>query len=157
MNKVAEAAVAYRSQNPLKKVFSEKHQTKVIPVFQWSSYQKIDAIKEGISKEELENLKEQTGLDYDTLAKVLSVAKATLHNKKGKAKFDTYVSERLLLLADVYSYGYQVFENKEGFNQWMKTENRALGNVSPLELLDTLYGIEEVKHLIGRIEYGVYS
>ena len=157
MNKVEEAAVAYRSQNPLQKVFSEKHKTEVIPVFQWSSYQKIDAIKEGISKEELENLKEQTGLDYDTIAKVLSVAKATLHNKKGKAKFDMSTSERLLLLADIYSYGYQVFENKEGFNQWMKQTNTALGGVTPLQLLDTLYGMEEVKHLIGRIEYGVYS
>lgn len=157
MNKLEEAAIAYRSQNPLKKVFLQEHKAKVIPVFQWSSYQKIDLIKEGISKEELENLKEQTGLDYDTLAKVLSVAKATLHNKKGKAKFDKYVSERLLLLADIYSYGYEVFENKEGFNQWMKNTNTALGGVAPLQLLDTLYGMEEVKHLIGRIEYGVYS
>ena len=157
MTKVEEAAVAYRSQNPLKKVFTEKHKTKVIPVFQWSSYKKIDAIKEGISKEELENLKEQTGLDYDTLAKILSVAKATLHNKKGKAKFDMSVSERLLLLADIYSYGYEVFENKDRFNQWMKHGNAALGGITPLELLDTLYGMEEVKHLIGRIEYGVYS
>ncbi len=157
MTKVEEAAITYRTHNPLKKVTAEKKESKVIPVYQWSSYQKIDAIKEGISKEELENLKEQTGLDYDTLSKVLSVAKATLHAKKGQAKFDTSVSERLLLLADIYSYGYQVFESKEGFNQWMKKENRALGGVAPLTLLDTLYGMDEVKHLIGRIEYGVYS
>lgn len=157
MTKVEEAAIAYRIGNPLKKAVEEKSKTKIIPVHQWSSYQKIDAIKEGISKEELENLKEQTGLDYDTLAKVLAVAKATLHNKKGKAKFDTSVSERLLLLADIYSYGYQVFESKERFNAWMKSSNRALGGVAPLTLLDTLYGMEEVKHLIGCIEYGVYS
>ena len=105
----------------------------------------------------LENLKEQTGLDYDTLAKVLSVAKATLHNKKGKDKFDLSVSERLLLLADIYSYGYQVFESKERFNLWMKTSNTSLGGINPLSMLDTLYGMEEVKHLVGRIEYGVYS
>lgn len=157
MNKVEEAAVRYRTLNPLKKVIAERQQTKVIPVFMWSSYQKIDAIREGISKEDLENLKEQTGLDYDTLAKILSVAKATLHNKKGKAKFDVAVSERILLLADIYSYGYQVFESKEKFNGWMKAANTSLGGQSPLQLLDTLYGIEEVRHLVGRIEYGVYS
>ncbi len=39
----------------------------------------------------------------------------------------------------------------------MKTTNRALGNIKPLSLLDTLYGMEEIKHLIGRIEHGVYS
>ncbi len=91
------------------------------------------------------------------MARILAVAKATLHNKKGKAKFDSSTSERILLLADIYSYGYEVFENKEKFNRWMKNENSSLGGICPLQLLDTLYGMEEVKHLIGRLEYGVYS
>jgi putative toxin-antitoxin system antitoxin component (TIGR02293 family) len=135
----------------------EKQKGKVIPVYRWSSFEKIDAVKSGVSKEELENLKMGAGLDYDTLARVLNVAKATLHNKKGKEKFDTAVSERIFHLADLYSYGYEVFEDRERFNNWMKLENRALGGVSPIHLIDTLYGVEEVKHLIGRIEYGVYS
>ena len=157
MNKLEESAVKYRTLNPLGTLDTEKHKAKVIPVYKWSSYKKIDAIKEGISKEELENLKEQAALDYETLAKVLGVTKATLHNKKGKDKFDILVSERILLLADIYSYGYEVFGDKDKFNRWMKKENTALGGVPTLSLLDTLYGIDEVKHLIGRIEYGVYS
>lgn len=150
--KVKEPAVAYKA-NPLKRV----EKAKVIPVYRWSRFDKIDAIKNGISKEELESLKEQSGLDYDMLAAILNVAKATLHNKKGKEKFDQYISERIFLLADLYSFGYEVFENREKFNQWMKTPNRSLGEVVPLNLLDTLYGLEEVKHLIGRIEYGIFS
>jgi putative toxin-antitoxin system antitoxin component (TIGR02293 family) len=153
--KIKEPAVAYKSSNPLKRV--EKEKAKVIPVYRWSRFDKIDAIKNGISKEELEALKEQSGLDYETLANILNVTKATLHNKKGKEKFDQYISERIFLLADLYSYGYEAFENKENFNQWMKTGNRSLGGITPLSLLDTLYGLEEVKHLIGRIEYGVFS
>jgi putative toxin-antitoxin system antitoxin component (TIGR02293 family) len=128
-----------------------------VPIHQWSSYQKIETIKEGISKEELENLKEQTGIDYNMLAKVLAVTKATLHNKKGKSRFDAFVSERILLLADIYSFGYAVFKEREKFNRWMKTPNRALGNIIPLNLTETVYGMEEVKNLIGRIDYGVYS
>jgi putative toxin-antitoxin system antitoxin component (TIGR02293 family) len=149
-------AVTYKTYNPLQRV-EEKQKGKVIPVYRWSSFEKIDAVKSGVSKEELENLKMGAGLDYDTLARVLNVAKATLHNKKGKEKFDTAVSERIFHLADLYSYGYEVFEDRERFNNWMKLENRALGGVSPIHLIDTLYGVEEVKHLIGRIEYGVYS
>ena len=99
----------------------------------------------------------KSGLDYDTLASILNVAKATLHNKKGKEKFDKYISERIFMLADLYSYGYEAFENREQFNQWMKTPNRSMGGISPLSILDTLYGLEEVKHLIGRIEYGIFS
>ena len=153
--KAKEPAVAYKTSNPLKRV--EKERAKVIPVYRWSRFDKIDAIKNGITKEELEALKDQSALDYDTLATILNVAKATLHNKKGKEKFDQYISERIFLLADLYSYGYEAFESKENFNQWMKTANRSLGGVPPLSMLDTLYGLEEVKHLIGRIEYGVFS
>jgi len=39
----------------------------------------------------------------------------------------------------------------------MKTENRALGWITPLSLVDTLYGIEEVRNVVGRIAYGVFS
>lgn len=157
MGKVEEAAVAYRSSNPLRKVDGRKLAARVVPIFQWSAYQKIEAIKEGISKEELENLKEQTGTDYDTLSKVLAVTKATLHSKKGKARFDAFISERILLLAEIYSFGYSVFKDKDRFNQWMKTPIRSLGGVTPLSLTDTVYGMEEVKAEIGRIAYGVYS
>lgn len=155
--KVKEPAVAYLTSNPLQKVEVGRNKAKVIPVHQWSSYDKIDAIKSGISKEELEALKNQSGLDYDALAVVLNVAKATLHNKKGKNKFDRYISERIFLLADIYSFGYTVFGEREKFNRWMKTPNRALAGVTPLSLAETLYGIEEIKNLIGRIDYGVYS
>jgi putative toxin-antitoxin system antitoxin component (TIGR02293 family) len=154
--KVKEAAVAYIS-NPLKKVNTDKPKAMVVPVYKWSNFDKINAIRDGISKEDLENLKEQAGLDYETLATLLNVAKATLHNKKGKSRFDTTISEKIFFLADVYSYGYEVFGNKTNFNEWMKKPNQALGGASPLSYLDTLYGIEEIKHLIGRIEYGVYS
>lgn len=150
-----EAAVVYQTLNPLTKVSSKK--AKVIPVYQWNSFEKIDAIKEGVSKEELENLKNGAELDYDTMAKLMNVTKTTLHSKKGKAKFDQYISERIFLIADLYSYGYEVFGNRQKFNSWMKTENAALAGITPLSLVDTLYGIEEVRHLIGRIAYGVYS
>jgi uncharacterized protein (DUF2384 family) len=39
----------------------------------------------------------------------------------------------------------------------MEQENRALGNIRPFELLDTMIGVAEVKNIIGRIEHGVYS
>jgi len=157
MTKVEEAAISYRRSNPLQKTDGRRSTAKVVPIYQWSSYQKIETIKEGISKEELENLKEQTDVDYNMLAKILSVTKATLHNRKGKERFDAAVSERILLLADIYSYGYTVFKDQERFNRWMKTPNRALGGESPLNLAETIYGMEEIKNLIGRIDYGVYS
>lgn len=148
MTKVEQATVAYRISNPLQEAEGRRSAAKVVPVYQRSFYQKIETIKDGISKEEPENLKEQTGVDYTMLSRILSITTATLHDKKGKEWFDTTVSERILLLADIYSYGYMVFKEQEKCNRWMKTPNRALVNEILLNLAKKIYGIEEVKNLL---------
>jgi len=127
------------------------------PENQMTSFEKMELIEAGISKRDLENLKENAGLDYEKLGKMLSVTRATLINKKGKAKFNPALSEKIVALADIYSYGYEVFEDKDKFNQWVFRANSALGGKRPYDLLNNSFGREEVKHLIGRIDYGVYS
>lgn len=121
-----------------------------------SSQYKIGIIKNGISKKQLEAIKSETDFDYHTLSNLLSVSRTTLIKKKGDEKFDQVTSERIMLLAEVLSYGREVFESRDLFNLWIKQQNLALGGKKPLEMLDTLYGIEEVKKELGRIEYGVY-
>ena len=39
----------------------------------------------------------------------------------------------------------------------MDNPNTALGGVKPIEVIDNQFGREEVKHIIGRIDHGVYS
>ncbi len=127
------------------------------PESRMTSFEKINMIKKGISKTDLENLKDTAGFDYNQLSKVLSVARATLINKKGNDKFDINLSEKIVGVADIYSYGYEVFEDETKFNDWVFRSNRSLGGQAPFDLLDNQYGREEVKNLIGRIDYGVYS
>lgn len=124
---------------------------------QMTPMEKMERSNTGISKKELETLKSRTRLDYDKLAKLLSVTRATLINKSGSEKFNSALSERILGLADIYSYGYDVFEDEEKFNQWMFKQNRALGGKTPYEVCTNQFGREEVKNIIGRIAYGVYS
>lgn len=119
--------------------------------------EKMIISKSGVSKKDLVSLKQKTELDYDRLAKTLSVTRSTLINKKTSEKFSPTVSEKIVGLAEIYSYGYEVFEDKEKFNIWISRPNKALGGKAPFELLDSQFGREEVKNIIGRIEYGVYS
>lgn len=127
------------------------------PENQLTGFEKMELSEEGISKRDLEKLKEVAGLDYDKLAQALSVTRATLIGKKGKAKFNTSLSEKIVALADIYSYGYEVFGDGATFNDWVLKTNTALGGKRPFDLLHSSFGREEVKHLIGRIDYGVYS
>ena len=127
------------------------------PENQMTPLEKMEKLKSGLSKQDLEHLKSRTELDYDKLSKALSVTRATLINKKGVEKFSSALCERIIGLADIYSYGYEVFEDEAKFNQWMFRPNQALGGISPYDIVDNQFGREEVKNIIGRIDYGVYS
>ncbi len=127
------------------------------PESKLTALEKMDIVEEGISKKGLETLKAKTGLDYEQLAQVLNVARATLINKKSPEKFNTELSDKIMNLAEIFSYGYEVFEDMRTFSQWLKRQNRALGGKSPFDLLHTSFGRQEVKNLLGRIDYGVYS
>jgi putative toxin-antitoxin system antitoxin component (TIGR02293 family) len=128
-----------------------------VPLAEMTSIQKMHIVKSGISKKYLEVFKKSAALDYDSLAEALSVTRSTLINKKGNEKFSDQISEKIIALADLYSFGYEVFEDQNKFNKWMTSPNQALGGVAPLEIIDNVYGREEVRNLIGRIAYGVYS
>jgi putative toxin-antitoxin system antitoxin component (TIGR02293 family) len=121
-----------------------------------SALDKIGMIKKGLSKNNLDEVKNEVSLDYVTLSSILSVSRAKLLSKKKNEKFDTVTSERIMLLGDLISYGQSVFGDNDRFNIWLRKPSIALGGKAPLELMDTVYGIEEIKNELGRIEYGVY-
>ena len=127
------------------------------PESRLTGFQKIRMVDKGISKQDLYNFKERAGWDYNQLSDILGVARAKLIGKKGEERFDKQVSERIVSLADLYSYGYEVFEDESRFNSWVFSANHALGGLAPFDYLDTQFGREEVKDLIGRIDYGVFA
>lgn len=153
-----------KSQEKEVRPYDIRHQTSTVlesavmtPESKLTSIEKMNLTRKGISKRALEQLKKRAGLDYDQLSEILQVARATLISKKGLEKFSMLVSEKIMSLADIYSYGYTVFGDEKEFNNWIFIPVMALGNKSPYELLDSQYGREEVRHIIGRIEYGIYS
>ena len=66
-------------------------------------------------------------------------------------------SERVYRLAKVVALAESVLGAREKARHWLNTPNRALGNVTPLSLLETEAGADEVTNVLGRIEFGVYS
>lgn len=113
---------------------------------------KIEIVKSGISKDQLTRLKELFGLDYDTLSALLAVTNRALHLKKGADRMSRGISDRMIAIADVFSVGYNVFGNKEVFHAWLREPSRDFGELAPLDVMDTLVGIEEVKNALYRID-----
>ncbi len=127
------------------------------PEFFMNNHSKAQMAQKGISKVSFENFKVRAGLDYNEMARLLSVARNTLINKKGEEVFDVTISEKLISLAEVYTHGFEVFGSEKEFIEWLNVPNRALGSVTPFSMLQTHYGRQEVQQVLGRIEWGVYS
>ena len=151
---VSEPQAAYISNYKMDVILSNATEK---PESQLSGFEKMHIVRDGVTKKDLELLKTKADLDYTMLAKALSVTRATLINKKRSERFGAGLSEKIVGMADLYSYGFEVFEDKERFNQWMSKPNKALGGQIPYDLIDNQFGREEVKNLIGRIDYGIYS
>jgi putative toxin-antitoxin system antitoxin component (TIGR02293 family) len=66
------------------------------------------------------------------------------------------LSDRVAQLIRVYCRCRDVFRDEKKVSVWLKTPNYALGNVSPVSLLDTIPGMEIVLDELGRIEHGVF-
>jgi putative toxin-antitoxin system antitoxin component (TIGR02293 family) len=128
-----------------------------MPEYFMDNYQKAILAANGITKQSFEHFKQKAQLDYNQISELLSVARNTLINKKTPETFDISISEKLISLAEVYTHGFDVFGDEKSFIKWLNTPNTALGMVTPFSMLQTNYGRQEVHHVLGRIEWGVYS
>lgn len=125
-------------------------------LYKLSSQLKIDYIKSGAVKQDLVDLKDELQIDYDELSRIFSVSRAKLIAKDKKDRFDVNTSEKIISLADLVSYGFYVFDDADKFINWFKMPAKYFGNKTPMSMVDTNYGITEVKNLLGRIEHGIY-
>lgn len=114
----------------------------------------INRIREGVKKnewKELINNIESTEKEFEL---VLPVSISSMQKKKTYSK---ETSERIYELAGLYGLGYEVFDSKDDFKNWLLTPSPALGNKKPFELLDSSFGFKIVENEIIRIQYNVYS
>jgi putative toxin-antitoxin system antitoxin component (TIGR02293 family) len=77
---------------------------------------------------------------------------------KGNEKLTLEESERLWRLARTFHLSVTLFDgDSDKAVQWLKSKQRALGQVALLTHIATEPGAAEVQELISRIEHGVIS
>ena len=118
--------------------------------------ERIALIRKGLPYSSIEVISKNTGLPVKTLLNLLGVPQTT-YNKRKREKhlLDGRNSEIILVLAELISYGKQVFNGEvEKFHRWLKKPNRSLDGSKPNSFFDSLTGIQIVKNTLDRIEYG---
>jgi putative toxin-antitoxin system antitoxin component (TIGR02293 family) len=116
---------------------------------------KIDLIRGGVSAGVLEDMVKYLDTSKTVIFSVLKTPESTAHKaiKEGKA-LDAATSERVVRIADITRFAQETFGGQESAVTWLKRENRALGGVPPLSMLDTGPGADEVRKILSAINYG---
>lgn len=115
-------------------------------------------IEQGFPVTVLRHIQHHYAFSRMELADALRVSARTLDRREALGRLDPLESDRALRLSRVYAKAVELYEgNEKAALAWLKRKNRALGNVPPVDLIKTEIGALQVEHLIGRLEYGVYS
>ncbi len=113
----------------------------------------------GLPRETILRLVDMLNVSLFDLAPLLLISRKTIERYKQdlKTNLNRSVSERVLRIALVSLRCEEVFGKKRICNDWLKTQNAALGNQSPLSLMRSNFGIDLVLSELGRIEHGIIS
>jgi putative toxin-antitoxin system antitoxin component (TIGR02293 family) len=112
----------------------------------------------GVTKNAINTLASFIGISRKYITEyIFDVSVKTLERKSNRAKLDKKTSSHAVEIARILQHGYEVFRDEEKLKRWLNKENRALNNLKPVELFDTLSGLSMVNDVLGRVEEGVYS
>lgn len=118
----------------------------------------IERVRAGVPFTEVTHLSSRIGMSQDETAVVLHIPSRTFARRKETAdRLAPRESERFVRFARIFSIANDVLGSMQSVKIWMKHENRALGGVTPMSLLDTDIGAQAVEDVLGRIEHGIFS
>ena len=122
-----------------------------------NSYDYIELSRKGLTAKQLKSILEYTNLSIKEIAEIISLSERQLLRYEDDQVLRTDVSAQIIQIVELYEMGYEIFDREVDFQEWMNGEILGLGNVKPLSLLDTTFGIQMVVNELGRLEHGIVS
>ena len=115
----------------------------------------IGAVRRGLPYGVFERVQGTLGVSAQALAALIVVPVRTLNKRKHEGRFSSEESDNLLRIVRVVSKTFDFFNAPEAARAWLGASERAFDGDTPLSLLDTETGAQEVLKLLGQLEYGV--
>jgi len=122
-----------------------------------SQHDLIAAVRKGVRVSAVDAVIEELDVPRAKVLATLRIARRTMERRKQTGRLRPAESERVYRLAKILAFAESVLGSKEKARHWINAPNRALGNHTPLALLETEAGADEIAQVLGRIEHGVYS
>ena len=115
----------------------------------------VASVREGLPYAALGHVRKHLQAPEDLLARALGVSTRTLSRRREEGRFTTGESDRLVLLAEIVGLAREVFDGMEPAREWLTSPHSMLGEESPLQHMDTIAGMQEVREMLYQIEYGM--
>ena len=115
----------------------------------------VAAVRAGLPYAALEHVRDHLNASDDLLARALGVSSRTLKRRREAGTLTTDESDRLVLLAEIVALARKALDGAEPAREWLRTSHSMLGGDSPLDHMDTVTGMDEVKTMLYHIEYGM--
>lgn len=115
----------------------------------------IGAVRRGLPYSVFERVRDILEVSAQALAALIGVPVRTLNKRKHEGRFSSEESDNLLRVVRVVSKTFDFFDAPEAARAWLEAPERAFDGDTPLLLLDTETGAQEVLKLLGQLEYGV--
>lgn len=117
----------------------------------------IALIRKGLPKSVLFSLCEVLQISMERMSELLHISPRTLQRKSNTDPLTISNSQQLLEIAEVVSEGIKVFNTLESFRTWLHSTPYVFNGQKPLDFLDTGFGTQYIKNIMGRIAHGIPS
>jgi len=117
----------------------------------------IQVSDQGVAKQALLHLADFLGLSTRQMAQLLPVTERTIQRYAREQRFNPFVSEHILQIAEVAARGVEVFGDRQRFLAWLNYPSRVMAQETPMSLLRSRFGAEMLLEELGRIEHGVIA
>lgn len=116
-----------------------------------------DVVRQGLPFSALKTLTRQLEISPQQCSAILGIPPRTVARRKEARQLNPQESDRLYRLARAASQAVDVLGSLDKARLWLKTPNRALSCDRPFDLLDTEIGARQVKDVLLRLNYGIFS
>jgi len=157
VNLVKEPEVFYLLDNPFDRIVGVLGGVGQVGQAVNSDIDLITVTRKGLPKSVVYSICEVLGISMDRLSDLLHISHRTLQRKADDDLLGVSASEQLFEIAEMVSEGIDVFETLEDFRNWLHSRPYIFKGQQPLDFLDTRFGIQYVKNVLGRIAHGIPS
>jgi putative toxin-antitoxin system antitoxin component (TIGR02293 family) len=115
----------------------------------------VESIRKGYPARILKSASSFFGVPDARIQSIAQVPATTANRlEKNDANIDSAATERVFRMGTVTRMAIAVFEQESSAITWMRQPNSALGNVAPLDLMDTEPGAASVRQILNSIATG---